>query len=105
MILVVSRVEVQEKEEITSVAVVCQSSVARPGNSLGVVVCQVGKEGRVGGDVQKSTPTSWTQTWLSLDSDARSHFSASSKTWGEKDTRDGMCFYSLIMLSKRENTF
>lgn len=51
MILVVSRVEVQEKEEITSVAVVCQSSVARPGNSLGVVVCQVGKEGRVGGDV------------------------------------------------------
>lgn len=62
-------------------AVVSQSSVARPGDSLGVVVGHMGKESRVGEDVQKSTPTSWTQTWFSLDSDARSHFSASSKMY------------------------
>lgn len=44
-----SRAGFQNTKGIPSVAVVLQSSVERPGNNFSVVVCQVGKEGKVGG--------------------------------------------------------
>lgn len=57
-ILVVLRAGVQNAKGISSVAIVFQSSMGRPGNSLSLVVCQVGKKGNVGGDMLKLTPTS-----------------------------------------------
>lgn len=44
-----SRAGFQNTKNITSVAVVLQGSVKRPGNNFSVVVCQVGKEGKVAG--------------------------------------------------------
>lgn len=52
-----SRAGFQNTKGIPSVAVL-PSSVERPGNNLSVVLCQVGKEGKVGGDMLKSTCTS-----------------------------------------------
>lgn len=65
----------ESKKAISSVAVVSQSSVERPGQNLSAQCGGVagGRGARMAGKVEKPTLTSLAQTWLSLGSDA-SHF-------------------------------